>query len=89
MATQYLIIGIEAAPGDAPRAVEQLNGDLLVPARGRAALAQALLNAEDALGDAHPQERAAIADARKLLGIPREDKVRRAFERNLLKVRPI
>jgi hypothetical protein len=89
MATQYLIFGIEAAPGDKPRAVEQINGDLLLPAAGRPILEEALLLAEAALPRDRTAERAALADARQLLGIVKVDTEREALLANLMKVRPL
>src|SRR4051812_47246548 len=73
MATQYLIFGIEAAPGDKPRALEQINGDLLLPAAGRPLLEQAILLAEQALPADRTAELEALADARQLLGIVKVD----------------
>jgi hypothetical protein len=89
MATQYLIFGIEAAPGDRPRALEQINGDLLLPAAGRPLLERALLLAEEALPRECAAELKALADARQLLGIAKVDAGREAVLANLLKVRPL
>jgi hypothetical protein len=89
MATQTMIIGIELAPGDEPRAVEQLNGDLLLPAAGRSTLEQALLMAEDALPEECRTELKAIEDARRLLGIARIDVEHDREREQLLTVRPI
>jgi hypothetical protein len=80
------ILRIEIAPGDAPRAVEQLNGDLLVPGPARPTLERALRMAEDALMEGHEEERAVLAAARKLLGIVVRDTPDRVAA-NLLKVR--
>lgn len=89
MATQCLIFAIQSAPGDEPRAVEQINGDLLLPAAGRPTLEQALLMAEDALGPDCDRERSLLADARRLLGVKRVDKAQEALQSNLLKITAI
>jgi hypothetical protein len=89
MATQYLIFGIEAAPGDKPRAVEQINGDLLLPAAGRPILEEALLLAEAALSQDRIAELEALADARRLLGIVKVDPEQETLLANLMKVRPL
>jgi hypothetical protein len=89
MASQTLIIGIEFAQGDEPRAVEQLNGDLLLPAAGRPLLEQALLMAEEALPDECRVELKALADARRLLGIQKVDVEHQRELEQLLLVRPI
>ena len=89
MAIQYLIFGIEAAPGDKPRAVEQVNGDLLLPAAGRPILEQALLLAEAALPRDRTAELEALVDARRLLGVEKVDTERQALLANLMKVRPL
>ena len=89
MASQTLIIGIEFAQDDEPRAVEQLNGDLLLPAAGRSVLEQALLMAEEALPDECGVELKAIEDARRLLGIEKVDPERERELNQLLTVRPI
>jgi hypothetical protein len=89
MASQTLIIGIEFAQGDEPRAVEQLNGDLLLPAAGRPLLEQALLMAEEALPDECRVELKALADARRLLGIEKVDVEHQRELEQLLLVRPI
>jgi hypothetical protein len=83
------ILAIEIAPGDEPRAVEQVNGDLLLPAAGRPALEKALLLAEDALPQECRDELRALADARRLLGIAKPDKERDRLLADLLKVAPI
>ncbi|HWI78908.1 MAG TPA: hypothetical protein VNS31_06900 [Ramlibacter sp.] len=89
MASQYPILNIEAAPGDPPRAVEQLNGDLLVPAAARTLIAQALLLAEDALPDGRTEELARLAHVRCLLGVVRIDTARQTLLANLGKIRPV
>ena len=89
MATQTLIFGIQLAPGDEPRALEQVNGDLLVPRAGRPALEQALLMAEDALPPECKAELQALVDARRLLGIAKPDRAKEKFQQDLLKVAPI
>jgi hypothetical protein len=89
MASQTVIIGIELAQGDEPRAVEQLNGDLLLPAAGRPMLEQALLMAEEALPDECRVELKALEDARRLLGIRKVDVEQERELAQLLTVRPI
>lgn len=89
MATQTLIFGIQLAPGDDPRAIEQVNGDLLVPVEGRAALEQALLRAEDALPATCKAEIQALKDARRMLGIVKPDRERERLLASLTTVRPI
>jgi hypothetical protein len=84
-----LIIGIERAPGDEPLAVEQLNGDLLLPAAARPALEQALLMAEDALPEECQVELKALEDARRLLGIAKPDLEHEREIEQLLTVRAI
>ena len=83
------ILGIELAPDDEPRAVEQLNGDLLLPAAGRPMLELALLLAAEALPDECEVELKALDEARRLLGIPKIDAARERELEQLLLVRPI
>jgi hypothetical protein len=89
MATQTLIFGIQLAPGDDPRAIEQVNGDLLLPAASRPMLEQALLGAEAALPADRKDELKALADVRRLLGIVRPDPERARLLASLTTVRPI
>lgn len=89
MASQSPVLKIEAAPGDAPRAIEQLDGDLLVPAGARPVLERALLLAEQALAPSQREELAALAQARLLLGIERVDTARQTMLANLVRVRRI
>jgi hypothetical protein len=89
MASNTPVIGIEIVPGDEPRAVEQLNGDLLLPAAGRPMLERALLVAEDALPQECKVELKAIEDARRLLGIEKVDAHRERELAQLLVVRTI
>jgi hypothetical protein len=89
MASQYPILNIEAVPGDPPRAIEQLNGDLLVPAAVRPLIAQALLLAQEALALDRADELARLEDARRLLGIEPIDTTRQTLAANLGKVRPV
>jgi hypothetical protein len=89
MASDTPIFGIELAPGDEPRAIEQLNGDLLLPAAGRPLLELALLMAEEALPDECRIELKAIEDARRLLGIEKIDVDRERELAQLLLVRSI
>jgi hypothetical protein len=66
---QVTILSIESAPGDAPRGVEQPNGDLLLPANVRPLLEDAWLNVVLALAlDRHGQL-ATLKEAKRLLGI--------------------
>lgn len=83
------VIAIELAPGDHPRAVEQLNGDLLLPAEGRPALERALLMAERALPAECQVELQALEDARRLLGLRKVDTDRERELAQLLFVRAI
>ena len=86
--TRETIFRIESAPGDAPRAVEQPNGDLLVPANVRPLIAQALLQAELALKDQQATGLPSLAQARRLLGIELPD-LRRNWLTNLYRIKPI
>ena len=83
------ILKIQAAPGDAPRAFEQLDGDLLVPAAARPIIERALALVQEALAPEQCAERAALAQAMRLLGIEKIDTPRQALLANLVKVRPI
>ena len=89
MVSPYPILRIEAAPGDPPRAIEQLNGDLLVPAAARPLIAQALLRAEEALHADRTDELARLVQARRLLGVVRIDTARQTLLANLGKIRPV
>ena len=89
MASQTLIFGIQLAPGDEPRALEQINGDLLVPAAGRPRLEKALLAAEEALPPECKQELEALADVRRLLGIVKPDRERERLLNHLVTIKPI
>jgi hypothetical protein len=86
---QTLIFGIELAPGDKPVAVEQVNGDLLIPSSGRARLEQALLLAEDALPAACKAELKALVEARRLLGVAKPDREKDRLHAQLLKIAAI
>jgi hypothetical protein len=86
---QTLIFGIELAPGDEPRAVEQVNGDLLVPAAGRSQLERALLLAEDALPAQCKAELKALVDARRLLGVAKPDRAKDRLHAQLMTIAPI
>jgi len=89
MASQYPILKIESAPGDPPRAVEQINGDLLVPAAARPLIAKALLLAEEAVPMDCAGEHAALAQTRRLLGVVRVDTAKQTLLANLGKIRPV
>jgi hypothetical protein len=73
MSMEVTILSIEAAPGDAPRGVEQPNGDLLLPANARPLVADALLRAELALEAGEPVDVAALQEAIRLLNIERPE----------------
>lgn len=79
--TSQRILSIEAVPGDAPRGMEQPNGDLLVPAHVRPLLATALLQAEE--GNVQ-----ALVKAMQLLGIEKPEK-KPGWLGNLYRLRPI
>lgn len=81
------VLKIERVPGDFPRAMEQLDGDLLVPAQARPLLERALLQAEEAL-DADDPARSLLLRACHMLGVERRAAAP-ATTGNLLKVRPI
>lgn len=82
-------IGIELAPGDEPRAVEQLNGDLLLPAAARPLVEATLLMAEEALPDECHVELRAIRELRRLLGIEKVDQDRERELAQMLLVRAL
>ena len=86
---ETFIFGIELAPGDMPRAVEQVNGDLLVPSAGRARLEKALLMAEEALPAECRAELQALVEARRLLGVKKPDREKERMHGQLLKVAAI
>ncbi len=71
--SEYTILSIEAVPGDAPRGLEQPNGDLLLPANTRPLVAQALLDARSALAGGQPVDLPALEAAMDLLGIERSE----------------
>ena len=71
--SEYTILSIEAVPCDAPRALEQPNGDLLLPADARPLVAQALLDARSALAAGEPPDLGALEIAMDLLGIERTE----------------
>jgi hypothetical protein len=89
MASQYPILNIERAPGDPPRAVEQLNGDLLVPASARPLLAQAVLLAQQAIPQDRTDELARLEQVRRLLGVVRVDTAKQTLLANLGKIQPV
>lgn len=89
MASQTLIFGIQLAPGDEPRALEQINGDLLVPAEARPKLEQAILAAEEALAPDRKEEIQALADIRRVLGIAKPDRERERLLAHLVTVKPL
>ena len=86
--TKPVIFSLESAPGDSPKAVEQPNGDLLLPANVRPLLAQALVAAEQALADGKPVDPSVLQRARQLLGVEMPDR-KRTWLGNLYRVRPI
>jgi hypothetical protein len=71
--SEYVILSIEAVPGDTPRSLEQPNGDLLLPASARPLVAQALLQARSALAAGQPVDLPALEAAMDLLGIERSE----------------
>jgi len=71
--SEYTILSIEAVPGDAPRGLEQPNGDLLLPADARPLVAQALLDARSALAAGEAVDLPALEAAMDLLGIERAE----------------
>jgi hypothetical protein len=73
MTVEVTILSIEAVPGDAPRGMEQPNGDLLLPANARPLIADALLQAELALANQQPTDLAALREAIQLLNIERPE----------------
>jgi hypothetical protein len=83
------IFAIEFAPGDELRAVEQINGDLLVPCAARPSLEEALLKAEDALPKECKEDRQRLADVRRLLGIVKPDRERERMLNHLTTIAPI
>ena len=89
MATQTLIFGIQLAPGDEPRALEQVNGDLLVPAEARPRMEKALLAAEEALPAECRDEIASLVELRRILGIVKPDRERERLLGHLVTVKPI
>jgi hypothetical protein len=86
--SQQTIFSLESAPGDAPKAVEQPNGDLLLPANVRPLLAQALVAAEQAASEGKPVDPSLLKRARQLLGVEMPDTSRKWLG-NLFRVRPI
>jgi hypothetical protein len=88
MAMDTTIFSIEAAPGDAPRGVEQPNGDLLLPATARPLIAQALLEVEQTFFADLEGELPAFQQARRLLGIEKPE-AKDAWHANLYRVRPL
>jgi hypothetical protein len=89
MSSEFLILSIEAAPGDPLRAIEQPNGDLLLPAGVRPAVEAALLAVEQALVSGLAPELDALAQAKRLLGMEHVDLRQDLEARNLLKVQQI
>ncbi len=83
-----VIFSLETVPGDAPKAVEQPNGDLLLPANVRPLLAQALVAAEQALADGKPVDLSLLRRARQLLGVDMPDR-KRTWLGNLYRIRAI
>jgi hypothetical protein len=89
MSSETYIFAIEFAPGDDLRAVEQINGDLLVPAAARPAMEAALLKAEDALPKECKEEIQGLADLRRLLGIVKPDLEKERLLAHLTTIAPI
>jgi hypothetical protein len=88
MSSDTTIFSIEAAPGDAPRGVEQPNGDLLLPADARPLIAQALLDIEQGFFADLETELPAFMQVRRLLGIEKPE-AKDAWLANLYRVRPL
>ena len=89
MSSQQTIFAIEFAPGDELRAVEQVNGDLLVPCAARPQLEQALLKAEEALPKGCKDELKQLAEVRRLLGIVKPDREKLRLVAHLTTVAPL
>ncbi|MEJ6023916.1 hypothetical protein [Ramlibacter sp. PS4R-6] len=89
MSSQTYVFAIEFAPGDELRAVEQVNGDLLVPSAARPALEEALIKAENALPKACKDEAQSLADVRRMLGIVKPDPERERLLGHLTTIAPI
>jgi len=89
MASQQTVFSIQFAPGEELRAVEQINGDLLVPCAARASLEAALLKAEAALPKTCREELQRLEDVRRLLGIAKPDPEKARLLGQLLTVAPI
>jgi len=89
MSVDTYIFAIEFAPDDELRAVEQINGDLLVPAGARPQLEETLLKAEDALPRECAEERQRLADVRRLLGIVKPDPEKDRLLAHLTTIAPI
>lgn len=69
MAKQHVLFSIESAPGDPPAAVEQPNGDLLVPAEVRSVIACMMQVAELALEPGQVRGFEAFAQLKRLLAL--------------------
>jgi hypothetical protein len=89
MSSETYIFAIEFAPGDDLRAVEQINGDLLVPSAARPQMEAALLKAEDALPKECKEELQALADLRRMLGIVKPDLQKERLLAHLTTIAPI
>jgi hypothetical protein len=89
MSSNQYVFAIEFAPGDELRAIEQVNGDLLVPCAARQQLELALLKAEDALPKECREELQRLVDARRLLGIAKPDPEKERLLGHLMTVAPI
>ena len=89
MSSQQYIFAIEFAPGDELRAVEQVNGDLLVPCAARPQMEAALLKAEEALPKDCKEELQMLADVRRLLGIVKPDREKERLMAHLTTVAPL
>ena len=83
------VLKFEAVPGDLPQGIEQLDGDLLLPAAARPLIEQALLLAEQAVPADQRDEHTALAMAKRLLGIKEVDQAQVALQANLVKLRPL
>ena len=89
MSSSTYVFAIEFAPGDELRAVEQINGDLLVPSAARAGMEEALLRAEAALPKDCKEELQGLADVRRMLGIVKPDPEKERLLAHLTTISPI
>jgi len=90
MTSQRTIFRLEPVPGDKPRAIEQPNGDLLVPSELRDTIALALQHAELAVALSQRHNVTALTDLRRLLNVDRQPvEQKEPWKANLLRLSPI